>query len=190
MVSESDGRLLLKLARASVEAALSSGGEETGISFPELKKRFSERRGVFVTLKKSGMLRGCIGYPEPVLPLYDAVIGAARSAAFRDPRFAPLGREELGETEFEVSVLTLPEELKAESPEDYPEKIKIGRDGLIIRGESSGLLLPQVAVECGFSQRAFLECVCEKAGLDRDAWKRKDNRIYTFRAEVFSEAKS
>jgi len=143
---------------------------------------------VFVTLNIDGELRGCIGFPEPVLPLYEAVIESARSAAFSDPRFMPLSKEEFDKVHIELSVLTVPELIKVKKSEDYLNKIKIGSDGLIIRGEyGSGLLLPQVFTEYKCNPKKALEMTCQKAGLSSDAWKDLKNKIFKFQAHIFEE---
>jgi len=178
-----DGRSLIGLAKNTVKAALEGGKYEDKI----LEERFSEKRGVFVTLNKEGQLRGCIGFPEPVLPLYEACREAATSAAFRDPRFPPVREYEWQSLKFEVSVLTVPERIDAK-PEDYPSLIKVGRDGLIIRSEySSGLLLPQVPTEYGWDADEYLKHLCQKAGLPPDAWMQEGTELLSFQAQVFSE---
>ena len=112
--------------------------------------------GVFVTLnqvlKGQKTLRGCIGLPYPTTPLVQAVIEAVVSAATQDPRFPPVALEKLDQIAFEVSVLTPPELVTAEKPTDYPSKIKVGQDGLIIENcYHKGLLLPQVPVELNWN---------------------------------------
>jgi len=167
MTKPSDGKLLIKLARESIS---------------------SYWQGVFVTLYKNKQLRGCIGFPEPIFPLFEAIIKAARSAAFEDPRFPPLQKEELKHIKIEVSVLTVPALIKVKKPEDYLKKIKIGKDGLIIRSTlGSGLLLPQVATEYKWGVEEFLRHLCEKARLKQNAWKDKNNQIYKFQAQIFKE---
>ena len=131
----------------------------------------TEKRGVFVTLYKKKHLRGCIGFPEPILPLGIALIKAAKAAAFEDPRFSPLSTSELKEIKIEITLLTKPKKTD-------PKKIKVGKDGLIIKkGFNSGLLLPQVAVEYKWDAKTFLEQTCLKAGLDKDAWKDAESSI-------------
>ena len=143
-------------------------------------------RGVFVTIKKHGQLRGCIGYVRPVKPLWEAVIDMAQAAAFEDPRFPPVRKEELEDLEIEISVLTPLKQIKG-SPEEILKSIKIGRHGLMIEKPPyySGLLLPQVAIEYGWDVETFLEETCLKAGLPPRAWRDPDSRIYIFGAEVF-----
>jgi len=178
---------LIELARASI---LSGLGEKNNLATlkSKLMKGFSERQGVFVTLNKDGELRGCIGYPQPVLPLYEAVINAANSAAFKDPRFTPITKEEFGSISIEVSVLSVPEKIEVDSPKDYPKKIELGKDGLIVRsGHFSGLLLPQVATEQGWESEEFLEHTCLKAGLSQDAWLDPKTEILSFHAEIFKD---
>ncbi len=145
-----------------------------------LRGALAEPRGAFVTLKRDGRLRGCIGYVEPSYPLGEAVARAAVAAAFEDPRFLPLSREELPGLEIEVSALTPPE------PVSDLSRIEVGRHGLIAeRGFKRGLLLPQVPLEYGWGLKEFLENTCLKAGLERDCWM-GDTRFYAFEAEVFS----
>jgi len=180
-MSPKEQEILLRLARDSI--ATSFSGVE-----PDMQdsSHLSEELGAFVTLHENGQLRGCIGYPEPVMPLCQAVARLARAAAFDDPRFPALRKEELNQIEIEISVLTRPGLLDAK-PAEYAKHIKIGRDGLIIRGLGQGLLLPQVAPEQGWDVHDFLEGICIKAGQPPGSWKDPSNRIYTFQAEVFSE---
>jgi hypothetical protein len=185
MIPEEDGKRFLDLARESIVSYFS----EKEPSVPEeIKTRYSGRQGCFVTIHKNGQLRGCIGFPEPEIPLWQGISEAARSAAFRDPRFPPLKEEELKDIDIEISVLTVPKEIVVSDPKEYPDKIEIGKHGLIIRSSfCSGLLLPQVATEFGFSPKEFLECLCRKAGLSDGSWKDKDCSIYSFEAQIFSE---
>ena len=148
---------------------------------------FDEKRGVFVTLTEDGELRGCIGYPYPVLPLGEALYDAAVSAAVRDPRFMPVRENELAALKFEVTILTPPELLTC-SAADRPKNIEVGRHGLIIKDRGmSGLLLPQVATEYGWNAEEFLMHTCIKAGTDKNAWKKDDVSLYTFEGQIFSE---
>jgi hypothetical protein len=182
-LQESDKKLLLNLARESIASYYE------GLS-PDLSKtkHLREKQGVFVTLHEQGDLRGCIGFPHPVHPLNQAIVEAARSAAFGDPRFPPVLESELKRMTIEISVLTVPVLLKVKSSDDYLKKIKIGTHGLIIEGDmGSGLLLPQVATENKFTVAKFLECLCQKAALPKTAWNDLDNKIYLFEAEIFSE---
>ena len=185
MISLADGKRLLNLAKDAVKSHFT--GQDVVVE-PELRDKYSEKQGVFVTLHKDNQLRGCIGFPEPVMPLTDAIIHAAKSAAFSDPRFGTLQKEELKEIVFEISILTVPKKIEVSKPEEYLENIKIGRDGLIIKASSgSGLLLPQVFTEYKCTPEQALEMTCQKAGLPADAWKDLTNDILSFSAQIFAE---
>jgi AmmeMemoRadiSam system protein A len=168
---------LHKLARGAIEHRL------LGKPFPSREgesPRLAEKRGAFVTLKKRGELRGCIGYTQQLKPLSETVVEMAQAAAFQDPRFAPLSAREWGDISIEISALT-PLRLIQDI-----EEIQVRKHGLFIeRGGFGGLLLPQVATEYGWDRQTFLEHTCLKAGLPRDAWKDKKTRIYVFSAEIF-----
>jgi AmmeMemoRadiSam system protein A len=143
---------------------------------------FGEARALFVTLRRDGRLRGCIGTLAPEGDLARTVPRFALRAAFEDPRFPALTNEELPACTIEISVLTPPR------PVEKPEEIAVGRDGLIIElGGRRGLLLPQVAAEWGFDRLTFLAEVSRKAGLPPDAWRLPGARLWSFQAEVFSE---
>lgn len=185
-----EGRFLLKLARKAVEEYLRN---RKTIAVPkDVSSKLMENCGVFVTLKsfnegKTG-LRGCIGFPYPTKPLTRAVIESAINSATRDPRFPPLSRDELDHVIFEVSVLTPPQIIKAENPTDYPSKIKVGQDGLIVeRGIRKGLLLPQVPIEWEWEEEEFLCQCCGKAGLSLDSWLLKGTKIYKFSSIIARE---
>jgi uncharacterized protein len=183
MLTKLQGKKLLKLARNSIVSWL----EKKELNFDKEKKKFIQKRGIFVTLKKDGDLRGCIGYPYPVLPLAEAVFQAARAAAFNDPRFEPVEKEELKDITIEISVLTVPKEIIFKDERIFDE-IVTGRDGLIIQdGSYSGLLLPQVAEEYQWSSLQFLEACCQKACLPNKAWQDPLCKIFKFQAQIFSE---
>jgi AmmeMemoRadiSam system protein A len=130
----------------------------------------------------SGSLRGCIGYIKGVKPMKETIEEMAISAAFRDPRFMSLTKDDYEEIDIEISILTPIVILK------NIEDVKVGRDGLIItRGFQSGLLLPQVPVEQGWDRDTFIEHTCYKAGLPATAWNDPETKIETFSAQVFSE---
>ena len=145
--------------------------------------------GVFVTIKRhsDGSLRGCVGFIHPT-PLWDAVQRAAVFAAFGDSRFLPIGANELDDTVFEVSVMTEPVLVEGRSVAERREKIKIGRDGLVIfNGGYSGLLLPQVPVEQCWTVDEFLSNLCYKAGLPADALSDSGTKLLKFECQVFAE---
>ena len=141
-----------------------------------------ERSGAFVTLRKNGELRGCIGYMEAISDLESEIKMLAREAAFSDPRFPPLSLSELPLCTIEISLLTKPERIGG------PGDFVLHRDGIIISlyGRRA-VFLPQVADETGWSKDEMLSALSEKAGLPHDAWKDSNAVFHTFQAEVFSE---
>lgn len=185
MLSKEEGIKAVRIAREAIENFVS--GKEIKIKqYPEV---FNQKLGVFVTINThpEKELRGCIGYPEPIMPLINALVDAAQNAC-QDPRFEPLQEQELGKIVIEVSVLTVPELIVVTAPNDYVGKIKIGVDGLIAEcGYCRGLLLPQVAVEWNWDEEEFLAHTCTKSGLPPDAWLQKNTKIYKFQAQIFSE---
>jgi len=185
-LSDSDGAVLVKISRKAVTEFLSNGNK---IKLePEFEKKFSFNSGVFVTLNKTGGLRGCIGFPMPVKKLSRAIVDGAIAAATEDPRFPPVTIKELGDIVFEVTVLTQPIEIDVSDPAEYLSKIKVGRDGLIISHSFySGLLLPQVPGEYGWNEEEFLQHTCLKAGLVKDFWKSGEAKIEKFEGIVFKE---
>jgi len=185
-LSDSDGVFLVKTARKAVTEFLSNGNRMKLES--DLEEKFSFNSGVFVTLNNPDGLRGCIGFPMPEKKLSHAIIEGAIAAATEDPRFPSVKTNELNDIVFEVTVLTPPVEIDVSDPMEYLEKIKVGRDGLIIRHSfSSGLLLPQVPVEYGWDVEEFLQHTCEKAGLSRDTWKNESVKIEKFEGIIFKE---
>ena len=185
-LSDIDGETLVRKARKIVTEYLKNNSK---IKLDkEFENSFSYNAGVFVTLNDPNGLRGCVGYPLPDKKLFNALEDAAIAAATEDPRFPGVKAEELDKITFEVTVLTPPIEIEVADPNDYPSKIKIGRDGLIVKaGFNSGLLLPQVPKEYGWNEEEFLGHTCEKAGLSRDFWKNKEVTILKFEGFVFKE---
>jgi uncharacterized protein (TIGR00296 family) len=180
MLSLKQGKELVKLARKAVETK-------------KLEKSFDKelkvKKGVFVTIETfpEKELRGCVGFPQAIYPLGEAVQRAAISAAYEDSRFEPLEREELEKVVFEVSILTEPELIEVNNPKEYFEKIEEGKDGLILQnGPFAGLFLPQVW-KFFKTKEEFLENLCFKAGLTPDYIYKKDTKIWKFRAQIFSE---
>ncbi|RLF45020.1 MAG: TIGR00296 family protein [Thermoplasmata archaeon] len=176
-----EGEKLVRYARKVIENHVS------GFNTEDLEN-FEEKRGVFVTINTypERMLRGCIGIPEPIMPLRKAIKEAAVSAC-HDPRFPDLRKEETDSIVIEVTILTPPELIESK-PEEYVKHIKVGRDGLIVEhGYYRGLLLPQVPVEYNWDVETFLQHTCMKAGLPADAWKDGRTRLYKFQGEIFAE---
>jgi len=185
-LSDSDGVFLVKTSRMAVTGFLSNGNRIKLES--DLEEKFSFNSGVFVTLNNPNGLRGCIGFPMPDKKLSHAIIEGAIAAATEDPRFPSVKTNELNDIVFEVTVLTPQGEIDVSDPTEYLKKIKVGRDGLIIRHSfSSGLLLPQVPVEYGWDVEEFLQHTCEKAGLSRDTWKNESVKIEKFEGIIFKE---
>jgi len=189
-LSLDEGKFLVELARNTVTEYLKTRKRFTAPQ--STPKKLFEQCGVFVTLNTvqhgEKQLRGCIGYPYPTLPLVEAVIESAIDAATQDPRFYPLSLNELDNVVFEVSVLTPPELITVQKPDEYVTKVKIGEDGLIVeKGLYKGLLLPQVPVEWKWDEEEFLCQCCVKAGLPLDSWLTKGTKIYKFQAIIFEE---
>jgi len=185
-----EGQFLVRLARKAVEKYLENG--KVILPPEDASSKLMKRCGVFVTLNnvrgKEKELRGCIGFPYPTLPLVQAVIDSAINSATQDPRFPPLFSDELSSIVFEVSVLTPPQLIKVEKPTEYPSKIEVGKDGLIVeRGYYKGLLLPQVPTEWNWKEEEFLCQCCMKAGLSPDCWVLEGTKVYKFQAIIFEE---
>ncbi len=180
MLNIAQRKRLLEIARKTIETYLKSGKK---MEVAETDPVFNKEMGAFVTLHKSGELRGCIGNIIGRGPLYLTIRDMAIEAATGDPRFPQVNADELKNIEIEISVLTPLEKI------DDVSKIKMGVHGVLVRkGFSSGVFLPQVATETGWSREEFLSNLCaHKAGLAEDAWKDKSTDIYIFSAEVFSE---
>lgn len=179
-LTESDGRALLAVARAAIETRLGIAS----VTQPEHRGAFARRGGAFVTVFVKRELHGCVGQPEPREPLAQVVSYCARAAAFGDPRFPPLTLPDLRNLSLEISVLT-PVEAVAD-----PAAVEVGRHGLVVeQGTARGLLLPQVAVDHGWTREQFLDHTCIKAGLPPDAWQ-CGARLYWFEAVVFAEGEA
>jgi len=176
-LTRQDREVLRFIAQTTVERVV--WGEKVP-SFQITSEALKERRGVFVTLRNAGHLRGCIGCLVGTLPLCETVQKMAIQAAMSDPRFPPVTRQELPFLQIEISVLG------PLRPVEWVEEIVVGTHGLLLVHEnSSGVLLPQVASENGWDRKTFLESLSQKAGLPKDAWKSQESRIYLFTAEVF-----
>ena len=172
-------KTLLDIAKTAIAAKINNK-EIPALS--DDSETLREKRGAFVTLKKHGHLRGCIGYIKPVEPLGETVQEMAIAAAFHDPRFPSLKPEEVQDLTFEISVLSPLKRIK-----DMNE-IEVGTHGLyIVSGYKSGLLLPQVAVEYKWDRETFLKETCYKAGLPMQAWMDKETEIYIFSADYFGD---
>jgi len=187
-LSVEDGALLLQLAR---ETILHELGKENDTS-ETLKIRLSdmaikENRGTFVSLHKKGDLRGCIGNIEPSKTIYDGIKDNAKHAAFKDPRFKPLSYDELRETTIDVSILTQPQLLDYNDPNDLIEKLRPGIDGVVIEKKNHrATFLPQVWDQLK-DPKLFLAHLCMKAGLSSEEWKSGDLKVSTYQVQLFEE---
>jgi AmmeMemoRadiSam system protein A len=169
---------LLGVARAAIWHRLGLGAA------PEVPETgaLGDRRGAFVTLRRGGELRGCIGRFDPEGSLARTVADMAVAAAFEDPRFPPLRPEEIHDLELHVSALG------PRHPLPDPARLRVGEHGLAVRqGWHRGVLLPVVAVERGWDAPTFLKHACLKAGLRPDAWLDPSTTVEVFDAEEFGE---
>jgi AmmeMemoRadiSam system protein A len=180
MLNKMQRKRLLEIARKSIETYLKTGRK---LEVSETDPLLTKEMGAFVTLHEEGELRGCIGNLIGQQPLYLTVRDMAVEAATGDPRFPAVSLAELVDIEIEISALSPLEKI------DSPDKIELGKHGVIVkRGFNSGVFLPQVASETGWTKEEFLSNLCShKAGLPPDAWKAKSTEIFIFSAEVFSE---
>lgn len=181
LLNKKEREILLKIARETVESFVKEGKiPEYEIKEPMLNQNL----GAFVTIKKQGNLRGCIGRFSPTdIPLFKVVSQMAIAAATEDPRFFPVQKEELPYLKYEISVLTEPREI------DDWRKIEIGKHGVIIVYQGrQGVFLPQVATEHNLNLEEFLSLLCtEKVGAEPDCYKKKEAKIFVFEAQVFGE---
>ncbi len=170
---------LIRIAKETIQEFVRTGKVK---DVKETDPRFLTMEGAFVTIRKHGDLRGCIGHIIGSQPLYLTVRDMAVAAASQDPRFDPLSPQELGDIDVEVSVLSIPRPASV-------DEIELGKHGVIVsQGYRQGLFLPQVATETGWDKTTFLSELCsQKAGLPADAWKDPRTKIEIFTAEVFSE---
>lgn len=180
MLNSQQKKELLNIARTTVESYIK---DKKIPEFNETDPDLLLHEGAFVTLHKKGELRGCIGNIVGTQPLWLTVRDMAVESSTRDPRFEPVAPDELKDIKIEISVLSQPKRVQ-----DVNE-IKMGTHGVIVkRGFNSGVFLPQVATETGWSRDEFLSNLCaHKAGLPADAWKDKKTELYSFTAQVFGE---
>ncbi|MEM4268103.1 MAG: AmmeMemoRadiSam system protein B [Candidatus Woesearchaeota archaeon] len=187
-LSERDQKLLLELARQTLEHYLQDSSMPI-VDEDMLSGALKKKQGCFVTLEKNGHLRGCIGHIVPQEKLYRCVIENAINAALNDPRFPVVKYNELKDIEIEISVLTVPQEVKFSSGEELLGKLRPGIDGVIVgSGMRQGTFLPQVWDTFNNDKEAFLSELCyQKAGLSRDCWKDTKTKVSTYQAQVFRE---
>jgi len=185
-LTEEEGRQLLRVARETIRHAL-YGDESADLAETASFPKFAERRGTFVTLTISRGLRGCIGHIIPHETLVEGVRANALNAAFQDPRFRPLSKDEFNQIKIEVSILTEPRPLPYSDSGDLLEKLRPGRDGVIIKkGYHQSTFLPQVWEQLN-DKKAFLTHLCMKAGLPGNTWEHEGLDVLTYQVQAFHE---
>ncbi len=186
-VSEKDKKNLLNLARETIADVLLRGGKKPSQQKTEFSAYLKEKRGCFVTLHKKGALRGCIGAILPHERLCDCIEENALNAAFHDPRFPALRKDELDQIDLEISILTLPRQIQFTNGEDLKKQLRPNKDGVILsQGWHKATYLPQVWEQLP-DKNKFLESLCQKASLPKDAWKDPKTKIEVYEAIVFGE---
>lgn len=184
--SQEEKIFLLKLACQSIERVFNNEGKLELSNAEITSENLKQKRAAFVTLTQNGNLRGCIGSLEPEIPLYQEIIDRAFSAAFQDPRFLPLSKEELPKTKISISILTIPKPLEFKNQQELLEKLVPKRDGVVLKkGFNSATYLPKVWEELP-DKEDFLSSLCQKAGLDANAWK-NNLEVQTYQSIDFSE---
>ncbi len=185
-LSEDEGKYLLGVARETIKNKL-GGIEEPQINWKEIPEKFQERLGTFVTITIEDSLRGCIGHIIPRESLIEGIKENAINAAFKDPRFHPLTKEEFERIEIEISILTSPQELSYAGAEDLLKKLRPGIDGVILKkGFYEATFLPQVWEQLS-KKEEFLSQLCMKAGLSSDSWKKENLQVSTYQVQSFEE---
>jgi AmmeMemoRadiSam system protein A len=189
LLSEGEQKILLDLAHQSIVAAVAQD-RAPHVELDSLPDRLQQPGASFVTLTRSGLLRGCIGTLKHEFPLAQDVVLRAVAAATDDPRFPPLQTGEIEDTEIEISVLTTPQPLDYNAPDEIPNLLVPGLDGVtIVYGIKRATFLPQVWEKVDGPEH-FLTMLCQKARLPADAWKRGELEISTYRVESFHRARA
>lgn len=180
MLTREEKKEILSLARRTMESYVQNGIIS---KYTTQNESLKQHAGAFVTIHKDGRLRGCIGIIESNQPLFEIIIEMAIESSSSDPRFDAVTSEELKDIEIEVSVLFPKKRIKS------LDEITLGKHGVIVkRGYASGVFLPQVATETGWTKEEFMRNLCEgKASLPADSYKDPGTEVYTFEAQVFSE---
>ena len=185
-LTEEEGKYLLSVARKTIDQAL-SGKEGPEKEDSDTSPLFGVQRGTFVTLTTGGNLRGCIGHIIPQEALIEGIRINAINAAFKDPRFRPLSKNEWKRVRIEISILTEPKPLSYSDGDDLLKKLRPGIDGVIIKkGYHQSTFLPQVWDQLPLKEE-FLNHLCLKAGLDGDEWKKGRIEVSTYQAQAFEE---
>jgi AmmeMemoRadiSam system protein A len=188
-LTEDEGKHLLMVARKTIRNRLDNI-EGPQIDWKDLPEKFKERLGTFVTITTDGNLRGCIGHIIPRETLIEGIRENAINAAFRDPRFPPLTRDEFDHIEIEVSILTAPQGLSYTDAQDLLKKLRPGVDGVIIKkGFHEATFLPQVWDQLP-EKEEFLSHLCVKAELSYDTWRKEKLQVSTYQVQAFEEEKA
>lgn len=185
-LTKSEQKQLLKLSRSALTHIFKTG-EELEPKDSDFQKKLKEKRATFVTITKDGMLRGCIGKLLPQKELYKDAIENTYSAAFGDPRFPQLTKDELANISIEISILDKPKRLEYKNSKDLITKLTKEKPGVIIQhGLYSATFLPQVWEDLKKPEE-FLSNLCQKAGLPSDMWQKEKIEIQTYKVAKFSE---
>ena len=188
-LSEDEGESLLSVARSTIKNRLNNV-EQPQINWKDLPEKFQEHLGTFVTITIDDNLRGCIGHIIPRETVIEGIRENAINAAFRDPRFPPLTREEFEKIEIEISILTAPQELPYTDAEDLLNKLRPGVDGVILKkGYYEATFLPQVWDQLP-DKEEFLSHLCLKAGLSHDSWRKEKLQVSTYQVQAFEEERT
>jgi len=180
-------KFLLTLARTTL-THVAADGHLPEVSAKDVPPKLAETKACFVTLRENGTLRGCVGHIVPQEPLFQAVVDNAQSAATCDWRFPPVQSEEVGKIKIEISVLTEPQPLRFNSPEDLLGQLQPYEDGVVLRiGSCGATFLPQVWEQIP-DKVEFLNHLSEKAGCEPSAWRGKDTSISIYHVEAFNES--
>ncbi len=189
-LTEKQGAFLLNLARETITDKLKAPGKkDADIIVPEKDKDTisKKKRGVFITLHKDHELRGCIGTIEAARSIVEGVKYNALNAAFHDPRFSPVTKNELEKINIEVSILTKPVKIKYDNTNDLIDKITPFQDGVIIKKKNcSATFLPQVWDQLPDCE-LFLSHLCRKAGLKANEWQKNDLEVSLYQVQYFNE---
>ena len=185
-LTAAERQLLLAHARQTLRS-VTTNGSVPEVAAKDMPPKLAEKKACFVTLTRNGVLRGCIGHLMALEPLYQAVADNTRKAALRDPRFPPVQADELGEIRIEISVLTEPEPLPFDSPEDLLRKLRPNEDGVLLHiGARTATFLPQVWAQIP-DRAAFLDHLSQKAGCEPSAWRGKDVSVCVYHVECIEE---
>jgi AmmeMemoRadiSam system protein A len=183
-LTQHEREILLDLALQAVKAT-AEGKMVPSVNLDQFPARLRSPAATFVTLSHAGVLRGCIGTTQPQLPMAQDVVERARSAASKDPRFPPIKPDEVAQLEIEISVLTPPQPLQFSTAQQLLDSLQPGTDGVIIqKGMHRATFLPQVWERID-DPKTFLELLCQKASLHRDAWHTEEIQVAIYQVESF-----